>query len=136
MNILSRSLLMIMLVVAFPLQGQAEALTTCHGLVAIESSAVERRSPAAAVVEHSQHHGQLGYNAPHSQHPEADNSDRTQTGATAFCGFCSAFCTIAIGLTQTVLQYGLDFRPPPPPQTTPSVYVEVVLDGLLRPPRS
>jgi hypothetical protein len=135
---------MVMLVVALPLQGQAAALMTCHSPVAMESSAVQKQPPTAAVIEHSPHHGQLGHSAPHSQHLQADSpvlgdhSDQTQTGVTttASCALCSAFCTMATGLPQTVLQHTLDFRPPPLPQATPSVYVGVVLDGLLRPPRA
>lgn len=134
---------MVMLVVALPLQGQAAALMTCHGLKATH----ERGNPGphvSAAVDHRQHQGRLAHDAQHTEHGQADDTDltleagQTHGGAETVnsCALCNAFCSMAAGLSQAVVQHTLDFRPPSLPQTTPSGYVGIVLDGLLRPPRA
>lgn len=134
---------MVMLVVTLPLQGQAAALMTCHGLKAVHGPGNPEPHVSAAV-DHGQHQGPLAHDAQHTEHGQADDTHLTfhvgqaQTDSTSVtsCALCSAFCTMAAGLSQAVVQHTLDFRPPPLPQTTPSMYVGVVLDGLLRPPRA
>ena len=134
---------MVMMVVALPLQGQAATLMTCHGLQTAQEPG-ETGSHVSAAVDHGQHHGPLGQDKQHLEHGEADNPHlafqagqvHTESTSASSCALCSAFCTMATGLPQTVLQHTLDFRPPSLPQTTSSVYVGVILDGLLRPPRA
>jgi hypothetical protein len=142
-NKLLRSLLMIILVVALPLQGQAAALMTCHGLKTVHDLGATEPHVYAAV-DHGQHQGPLEQDAAYSYLDQAEHTHsaleagQAETGGTsaASCALCSAFCTMATGLSRAVGQPTLDFRPPPLPQTTPPVYVGVVLDGLLRPPRA
>lgn len=134
---------MVMMVVALPLQGQAAALMTCHSLKTLhEPSSVGPHVSAAA--DHEQHHGKLGQDTQHIEHGQADNPHlafqagqvHTEGTGASSCALCSAFCTMAVGLSQAGAQHTLEFRPPSLPQTTASVYVGVVLDGLLRPPRA
>lgn len=134
---------MVMLVVALPLQGQAAALMTCHGLKAVHEPG-SMGPHVDSAVDHGQHHGPLAHGAQHIEHGPANDAHLTfqagqaQTDGTSStsCALCSAFCTMAAGLSQAVAQHTLEFRPPPVPKTTASVYAGVVLDGLLRPPRA
>ena len=128
---LKRSLVLLLLV-SLPLQAQAAAWMACHA--SFESVSSVKLEQAA------HHHSEAGPATDHSAHAATASDATTATGSAAAqasgCALCAASCFMAHGLPaaaqHTFTQ--AEFRTLiPGPQLH---FASVVLEGLLRPPRS
>ena len=128
---LKRSLVLLLLV-SLPLQAQAAAWMACHA--SFESVSSVKLEQAV------HHHSEAGPATDHSAHAATASDATTATGSAAAqasgCALCAASCFMAHGLPaaaqHTFTQ--AEFRTLiPGPQLH---FASVVLEGLLRPPRS
>jgi hypothetical protein len=128
---LKRSLVLLLLV-SLPLQAQAAAWMACHA--SFESVSSVKLEQAA------HHHSEADPATDHSAHAATASDATTATGSAAAqasgCALCAASCFMAHGLPaaaqHTFTQ--AEFRTLiPGPQLH---FASVVLEGLLRPPRS
>ena len=128
---LKRSLVLLLLV-SLPLQAQAAAWMACHASFESVSS--------VKLEQATHHHSEAGPATDHSAHAATASDATTATGSAAAqasgCALCAASCFMAHGLPaaaqHTFTQ--AEFRTLiPGPQLH---FASVVLEGLLRPPRS
>ena len=125
-----RSLIMSLLLMALPLQGQAAAAMTCHG--STPAIAGSHTNATKAPEHHTHTHAAHASHVAEAADPVSNSSHSAHAGA---CALCAATCFMAYGLPA---QASLTFteaafhRPSPGPTAD---FASVVLEGLLRPPR-
>ncbi len=129
--------LVLLLLVSLPLQAQASAWMACH---ASFQSADSGKALEQSVHHHPEAHPADGHPAHAATAPDATTPESTTPGPSAAqasgCALCAASCFMAHGLPAAA-QHAFtqaEFRmliPGPPLH-----FASVVLEGLLRPPRS
>ena len=126
----AKRILTLLLLLALPLQGQAAAAMTCHGLTPAD---IDSHTHATTAPEHHTH--AHAAHAPHQAEVGDPITNSSHTALAGACALCAATCFMAYGLpTRAALSFteAAFHRPSPGPTAD---FSSVVLEGLLRPPR-
>ncbi len=132
-----RRLLTVLLLAALPLQGQAVAAMTCHSMAGA-SELVSQADPHETSHAHDSHS---------HKHPSTDLSAEADllhhalgtesvTQLTSSCALCAASCAMAHVIPVSVESSFPQLESTSITLTSTPRYSSVVLEGLLRPPRS